>query len=122
MLIKYKGNTSSLLRDLALKLNLPVNMKVSEEVLKAFFQIIFKDLSSERTIEVISILPACIKPFCQKSKETMLRSECLILFSQSKQKATILTIFLVLEKYVPGEKLENIYSLFPEIAPIAIQK
>lgn len=122
MFIKYKGNTGSLLKDLCLELRLPVDLKKSEHILKAFFTMALNHLDEEKSIQLIISLPSFLKPFCTTRKEkaeTELRltasSEgCFDLFVKSKISSTITGIFKTLEKYVPAEKLATIYSCFPE--------
>lgn len=112
MLIKYKGNTSSLLTDLSLELKIPVNLKASESILQVFFEKIMKELSLEKSIDFISDLPPCLKPFCfVPCKESLSYQD---FFSKNNTSFTIQSIMKVLEKYIQPEKQAKIYSFFPE--------
>jgi uncharacterized protein (DUF2267 family) len=112
MIIKYKGYTSDLLTDISLELGNTVDLKTSEIILKTFFQRILKDLSIEKTIEILSSLPTHLKPFCLKSKENQAIEHAL--FQTSKVEITNKIIFQVLNKHISSERISVIYSCFPE--------
>jgi hypothetical protein len=112
MLIKYKGTTSAILKDLSLELKSHVDLKLSEDILKAFLGTVLKEISTEKSIELISNLPPSLKPFCNLSRQNPYPSWELFYSSQESQ--TIASIMKVLEKYISPDKLANVYSCFPE--------
>lgn len=112
MFIKYKGTTSALLKDLALELRMPVDLKASEEILKAFLGKVAAEIGDDKSIELICCLPPAVKPFCSPSyKGTAKEND---LFSTTKKSHTINSIMKVLEKYIQPENLAKVYSCFPE--------
>lgn len=105
-MIKYKGHTVSLLSDLSLEFGPTVDLKQAEYVLGHFFQYVLKEMSIEQTIELLSLLPVFIKPFCQKWSEppaSMPKAE-------SKNNMAVIRVF---NKYIPAEKLRLVYACFP---------
>lgn len=133
MLIKYKGHTSEILTDLCIELGIAVNLNVAENILKQFFTLSFKDLNTEKSIDLLINLPPFLKPFHSRSNTT-LRSEfhndnllkvsfekekqsdeiCTYLFSHSKSQSTIDAIIKILKKYIQPTNLSVVYSYMPE--------
>lgn len=108
MLIKYKGNTSMLLKDLAIELRIPVDLKVSEEVLKLFFGKLLPHLSQEKSIELIIALPHSIKPFCiSYQPASFLNAD---FFSDLKSTTTVYAIMKVLRKYLSEGSYASVCS------------
>ncbi len=105
-MIKYKGHTTNLLSDLSLELGHAVDLKQSENVLGNFFHYVLKEISIEKNIELLSLLPAFIKPFCQKQPD----QPATLAKTESKVTQAVLR---VLSKYIPAEKLQSVYACFP---------
>ncbi len=105
-MIKYKGHTANLLSDLSLALGHNVDLKRSELVLGSFFQAALNKISMDKNIELLSLLPSFIKPFCQKRPEweTSLKD---------MESGTTEAIIRVLTKYIPAETLPSVYACFP---------
>lgn len=117
MLIKYKGNSSTMLRDLALRFSISIDMKLSEDILKIFFQEMVKDWSSEELVSLISGLPSFLKPFCYKTKESLV-SETSLLFYHSHQKKVTDAILHVFEGYLNQEVYMLIRGKYFEVISI----
>lgn len=111
MCIKYKGTTSQLLTDLSQELKKPVDLKLSEAIMSNFFRRALKDMSLEKSIEIVSQLPSSLKPFCHSKNEYQAYQSY---FANDQLNNTIEAVFKILIKYVPAEKLAVIYSCFPE--------
>lgn len=106
MLIKYKGKTSELLKDISLELRIPTDLKKAEKILIVFFAQATKGLSMEKSIELISTLPSYIKPFCQFYKDT---NE-----TPADAGTNNRAVMNVLEKHISPENLSKIYACFSE--------
>jgi len=117
MLIKYKGNSSTMLRDLALRFSISIDMKLSEDILKIFFQEMIKDLSSEEQVALISGLPSFLKPFCYKTRDGLV-SEASLIFYRSHQKKVTDAILHVFEGYLNQEVYVVIRGKFHEVISI----
>jgi len=105
-MIKYKGQTSIILKDLSLALNLPVQLKASEEILCLFFNYVLNNISKEKSITLISQLPPSLKVFCMRKKSSN--------FSPEKNLKTTSAILKVLDQHIQAEHLIQIYSCFPD--------
>lgn len=122
MLIKYKGNSSTMLRDLALRFSISIDMKLSEDILKIFFQEMMKDLSSEEQVFLISGLPSFLKPLCHKTREGLI-SDASLIFYRAHQKKVTEAILYVFEGYLNKEVYVVIRGKFHEVITIhSIQK
>lgn len=132
-MIKYKGNTSALLKDLCIELNIPVNLKHTEEILKHFFDTAFANVDTEKSIQLMTNLPACLKPFYRIPKsnsyiqklngnhlQVSFKAEKDFtetyghLFTPNKISATTKSIIHVLDKYIPATNLAIVLTLIPE--------
>lgn len=114
MQIKYKGTTGALLADLSMELQRQVDIRTSETVLLHFFHRVLKELTMEKSIELLCLLPASLKPFCDLSyKEPIEEHE---LFSCQRISFTAGAVMKALDKYVKPENLVKIYSCLPESA------
>lgn len=111
MLIKYKGQTSTLLSELSIEMEKSVNLKAAETILSVFFYRILKTISLEAQIQIISSLPAHIKPFCNQQPENNKTVE--ELFHPSKCTNTMQRTYKILEKYLPQDKQDIIHSSIP---------
>lgn len=100
-MIKYKGNTSNFLKDLAIGLRTPGNMKLAENTLFSFFACIRKDFTIEKDIQMISLLPSYLKAFYKKDYPVVSEKD-------------IPAVLSILEKYIAPQELADIYSLFPK--------
>lgn len=129
-MIKYKGQTSTLLTDLCRELNISVDLKASEEILKSFFEMLLKELPADKAIDLICSLPACLKPFCSfqkkqvKDHENGIRVNFLnaqeqscypsFLPGEAKTSIALKAILSVLTQYVSPAALSIIYTGIPE--------
>ncbi|WP_018342342.1 hypothetical protein [Cytophaga aurantiaca] len=114
-MIKYKGITSNLLTDLSLELCSAVNLNYSEHMLLKFFQWIAHDLSTEKKVALICLLPVHLKPFCTETnfpKQTTTLS-----VSSHSLKKTNTIILAVLKKYMTEDTFHLICSYLPETVP-----
>jgi hypothetical protein len=117
MLIKYKGVSSTMLRDLALRLSVTLDMKLSEDLLKIFFQEMNKDLSSEELVYLISGLPSFLKPFCYKTRDGLV-SKSSLKFYHSNQKKITDAILQVFEGYLDQEVYRVVKGKYLEVIRI----
>ncbi|MCR6639256.1 MAG: hypothetical protein NVV82_09785 [Sporocytophaga sp.] len=117
MLIKYKGVSSTMLRDLALRLSVTIDMKLSEDLLKIFFQEMIKDLSSEELVYLISGLPSFLKPFCYKTRDGLV-SKASLKFYHSNQKKITDAILQVFEGYLNQEVYMVVRGKYLEVIRI----
>lgn len=130
-MIKYKGNTSVVLKDLCDELKIPVNLKTSEAILKYFFLTTYAELNMEKSIELISNLPTCLKPFYLTRKsytKTIEDNQVSVtltsrkdtedainhLFSSGKLQSTTSCIIKTLQKHVPESNMKVVLSLTAE--------
>ncbi|WP_156140553.1 hypothetical protein [Sporocytophaga myxococcoides] len=91
-----------MLRDLAIRLSVTLDMKLSEDILKIFFQEMIKGLSSEELVYLISGLPSFLKPFCYKTRVGFVSDASLKLYHSNKKKITE-SILQVFEGYLNQE-------------------
>jgi len=105
-----------MLRDLASKLSVPVDMKFSEDILKIFFQGIIRSMSSEELVQFISGLPSYLKPFCYTTRE--FATEATLNFYNKNQKKVTEAVFNVFEGYLNEEICEMIRGKFYEVIRI----
>lgn len=106
-MIKYKGNTSKILIDISFEFGNIVDLKSSEIILKGFFEEILREISVEKQIEILSILPVFIKPFYQKSKGASVEHT---LFHTHKNQFATEKIFKVLQKHIALDAYLSICS------------
>lgn len=107
MLIKYKGKTSLLLRDLSMEIMGKVDLRSSEMLLCAFFFVIAENMTQDQYIAFICSMPPFLKPFCATSPSNSKKNKLFLNQETSKINPVIIRH---LQIYVPQECMHSIHN------------